>query len=455
MRSNLFIYVLVSLLTLLYFNFIVNLGFYESFSIGLMAFCFFDFLDNIGKKVVVLDIAIIVAIFTWLVMPVIFYQYYTKEDHLARIFYKYMPIPAEEYFSFVLPGTLAMIIGFKLRLSRLAINNDSGAYKAKLEQFFKGKARIGFILIGISLGSSVLYYVIPASFNHIVNLAEHLSYVGVFYIFFSDYKHKNIVLSSVLGLLAVTAIIQGVFGELVFLLALFYILIAIYLKKVPFFTKASVCISGIFLIFLIQNVKKTYRERAWVTGADPVYFMQLIGQSIEDPSLMFQKKTLFGAAIRMNQGWLIAITMDRVPRRFAFANGETIATSIAAAFIPRVIWPDKPEAGGRYNLKRFWGYELRGYSMNIGPIGEAYANFGKVGGIIFMFFYGLFFNGLLTFLLKWSEKRPTILCWIPFLFFHAVVVETDILTTVSSIVTSLIFMLLFIRLFKAAFHIKI
>jgi hypothetical protein len=151
----------------------------------------------------------------------------------------------------------------------------------------------------------------------------------------------------------------------------------------------------------------------------------------------------------MNQGWLVAVTMDRVPRRFDYAEGETIAKSIAAAFIPRILWPDKPEAGGKYNLKRFWGFELRGYSMNIGSIGEAYANFGRTGGIIFLFFYGLFFNFVLTMLLKWSEKRPSVLCWIPFLFFYAVVVETDTLTTFSSLVTGVIFMLIFIRLFKA------
>jgi hypothetical protein len=183
--------------------------------------------------------------------------------------------------------------------------------------------------------------------------------------------------------------------------------------------------------------------------------MELMSESITNPSSMFQKQKLFYSAVRMNQGWLIGMTMDRVPRRFEYAYGETIAISVAAAFVPRILWPDKPEAGGKYNLKRFWGYNIVGFSMNIGPIGEAYANFGVTGGIIFMFFYGLFFNAILTYLLKWSEKRSSILCWIPFLFFYAVVVETDILTTVGSIVTSLIFMVLFIRIFKATFHINL
>lgn len=455
MRKNVYFFLGFAFLVFLYFNNIVNLGGYESFSIALLVFSIFDFLDNIGKKVVVMDIAVIVSVFTWLVMPVIFYQFYTKDDHIARIFYKYMPIPAEQYFSFVLPGTLCMIAGFKLPLRKLEINTDPEGYKKKLEVFFKGKARIGFILIGISLVSGLLNYVLPYTLRRVTNLLEHLSYVGVFYIFFSDHKHKNKILVAVLSLLVINSIATGLFGELVYLLALFYILIALYLKKISFFSKLSICIAGLMVIFLIQNIKEAYRAKAWISGGDASYFVELIGNSIGDPASMFQKKKLFRTAVRMNQGWLIAVTMDRVPRVYEFAHGETIMISVAAAFVPRFIWPDKPEAGGKYNLKRFWGYNLVGYSMNIGPIGEAYANYGRNGGILFMFFYGLFFNTLLTSLLKWSEKKPTILCWIPFLFFYVVVMETDILTTVGSIVTSLIFMFLFVRIFKAVFHISL
>jgi hypothetical protein len=455
MGKNTILFIMISLIVFLYFSNMVGLGIYESASIGLLIFSLFNFLDNIGKKVVVLDIAIVVAIFTWLVMPVIFYQFYTREDTLARIFYKYMPIPADRYFPFVFPGTLSMIAGFKIPLARLQMNTNPRLYREKLEIYFNGKDRIGFILIGIGFASSILHYFIPPSLNHIIDLMTYLPYVGVFYIFFSQHKRKKLILGIVLAVLVSDAVIKGIFGVMVFLLILFYILIALYLKKIPFYTKLLITIFGILVIFLIQSVKKQYREEAWQKGGDATYFFKLMGASVSNPEVMFQEKALFGISVRMNQGWLIAVTMDRVPRIYEYANGETILTSVLAAFIPRVVWPDKPEAGGKYNLKRFWGYTLVGYSMNIGPIGEAYANFGTTGGIIFMFFYGLFFNAMLTLLLKWSEKRPSILCWIPFLFFYAVVVETDILTTVGSIVTSMIFMIIFIRIFKLALNIKL
>ncbi|GGB08457.1 hypothetical protein [Puia dinghuensis] len=458
MNNNRIAFVVVGLVFFLYYSYVTGLGFYESCSIGLLAYFFLDFLDNVGKRVVVLDIAVILALFTWLVMPVIFYQVYTKQDHLAFIFRHYMPIPADDYFSFAFPGTISMIIGFKLPLAKLQINQDPQAYKAKLQAFFKGKARIGFILIGISFAAGVLYRVVPASLNRPVNLLQQLSYVGVFYIFFSEHKHKNKILLAVLGLLAINSIIAGLFGELVFLVALFYILIALYLKKISFGVKLSVCLFGFICIFLIQNVKKTYRQETWShgeTNGSVGVFWDLVAEAATNPSVLLQKDRLYFTAVRMNQGWLIAETMYMVPARHEYAHGETIATSVLAAFIPRFLWPDKPEAGGKYNLMRFWGFYLRGYSENIGPIGEAYANFGRQGAIIFMFFYGLFFNGVLTYLLRRSEKRPSILCWIPFLFFYAVVVETDILTTVGSIVTSLIFMTIFSWLYYRIFHVRL
>jgi hypothetical protein len=457
MQKNRIAFFLAALIFFLYFLFGTGLGFYESCSIGMLVFFFLDFLDNIGRKIVVLDIAIILAIFTWLVMPVIFYQFYTKGDHLAWIFRRFMPISSDDYFSFALPGTLCMIIGFKIPLAKLQINRDPQAYKAKLEDFFKGKAMIGFILIGLSFVSGVLYNVVPQSLNRPVYLMTHLSYVGVFYIFFSEHKHKNKILLGVMGVLALNSVLTGLFGELVFLVTLFYILVALYLKRISFWVKLSVCMVGLTTIFLIQSVKKDYRQLTWhgSPGGDTRVFGDLISDAILNPSSMFKKDRLFNTAVRMNQGWLIAETMYKVPAKYDFAYGETIATSVAAAFVPRFLWPDKPEAGGRANLIRFWGYYIYGYSENIGPIGEAYANFGRTGGIIFMFFYGLFFNGVLTYLLRRSEKRPSVLCWIPFLFFYAVVVETDILTTVGSIVTSLMFMFIFSWLYKRIFHVSL
>src|SRR5215467_984130 len=79
---------------------------WESLAVSISIYFFCEFLENLGKKIVVMDLAIIMAVFTCLIMPVVFYHDYTQENLLARIWVKYMPIPSDEYFSFVLPAIL-------------------------------------------------------------------------------------------------------------------------------------------------------------------------------------------------------------------------------------------------------------------------------------------------------------------------------------------------------------
>jgi hypothetical protein len=285
---------------------------------------------------------------------------------------------------------------------------------------------------------------------------EHLTYVGVFYVIYSPYKHKRFVVAGVIALMIGQSIVTGMFGVLVYLLACSLTLILLG-KKIKFRYKLGISLLGILFMLLLQSVKMDYRQRNWVEGrgADPVYFAQLIAGRLTDMNSLLNQDNLFLTAVRMNQGWLVAVTMKMVPERKPFANGETIAKSVAATIVPRFLWPDKPDAGGKDNLRRFWGYDIHGYSMNIGPMGEGYANFDKIGGVIFMFLYGLFFNFMLTSILKFSEKRPTIILWLPFLFFYSLSVETDLLTTMGSLIKAIFFTWIIFRVYRIALQLEL
>jgi hypothetical protein len=273
---------------------------------------------------------------------------------------------------------------------------------------------------------------------------------------YSPNKYKRIVTPSVVVLMLGQTVVSGMFGDFIFMLACSIVLIFLG-NKISLYKKIAFALVGIFFLLVIQSIKSDYRKRNWIEGggADPAYFAELIGSRIGDPSSLVDPNEMFFAAVRMNQGWLVAVTMDKVPQKFPFADGETIWESVAASFVPRFLWKDKPEAGGKANLKRFWGYDIHGYSMGLGPLGEGYANFDRIGGIIYMFFYGLFFNLVLSIILKFSEKRPTLILWLPFLFFYAVVLETDLVTTMNSLVKGVFFTWLVFRFFRIAFRIDL
>jgi len=252
-----------------------------------------------------------------------------------------------------------------------------------------------------------------------------------------------------------SAIASGMFGELIFILSLSLIIILLEIK-VSFLIKFTFFFLGIFFILIIQTIKMDYRKKAWKGGdADPMYFAELVVNTVNSPSNIYTKVQFFKTAVRMNQGWLVAKTMYHVPRLKPYAEGETIWESVAATVVPRFLWPDKPEAGGKANLKRFWGYNLKGFSMNIGPLGEGYANFGVLGGIAFMFFYGLFFKLILDWLIKRALRRPTFICWMPYLFLYSIGLETDIMSTMNSLVKGVVFMLFVYWFFRVFLKLKL
>jgi hypothetical protein len=285
---------------------------------------------------------------------------------------------------------------------------------------------------------------------------EHLTFVGVFYVLYSPYRNKKLVVTGVIALMLAQTLIGGMFGELIYLLACSLTLILLG-KKISFPFKLTCALAGIFFIIVLQSVKLEYRQRNWIEGkgADPYYFGELITNRLTDANALINPNNLFFTSVRMNQGWLVAVTMKMVPNRYPFGDIENVGKSVASTIVPRFIWPDKPEAGGKANLKRFWGFKLSGYSMNLGPLGEAYANFDIAGGIFYMFLYGLFFNFVLSYLLKFSDRRPTIILWLPFLLFYAISVETDLVTTMGSLMKGIFFTWLVFKAYRIGFRIDL
>ncbi len=427
MRKAIFIFC-ISLLVIILLA--TDLSIWEALSIVLFIYFFLDFLEILGKRIAILELINILASFTCLVMPVIFYHEYTRENAMAKLWFKYMLVDSENYFSFMVPAVIALAIGLRIPLGKLRINKDPQIYMRNVVISLQNKSSTGLILIGIGFASGLLSFLPIPSLNEFFYLMAHLTFVGVFYVLYSPNKHKKAVVIFVLSLMVAQTIAEAMFGELVFILACTVPLVLLG-KNISFAKKFGIAVAGIFLIVVLQSIKVEYRKRLTMAGgeSDPLYYGQLVTEKVTDPSKMMSEEQLFMTSVRMNQGWLIATTMKMVPNKFDFAYGETIATSVAAAIVPRFLWPDKPQAGGKANLKRFWGYNIRGYSMNIGPFGEGYANFDKTGGVVYLFFYGLFYNLVLSLILKFSEKRPTIVLWLPFLFYFAIGVETDLLTT--------------------------
>ena len=444
----------LSLVFALFCYYTFDLSELEGFSVALSTFILVQFVSNFGKSIfLILDTIILLACLTWLVTPLFFYHYYNSTNFLANLWVKTMQVDSDEYYSYVLPGVLALWLGLRLKKSKFSSKNfklDNIIQYFQIANFKK----IGFILTVLSLFSTIIMGFVPGSIAYVFYLTQKLIFVGLIYLYYASEKQSFGYLFGGFALLLFTSIRGGMFGEMVFMTLIAAIIFstnyAIRLR-----TKVLIAAFGFSFIIILQSVKGEYRKVAWVSVASSTYFADLVADRLSNPSKIIDPNALFATAVRFNQGWLIASTMSRVPSVVPYAEGETIYNSVLAILVPRFLWPDKPIAGGKYNLKRFLGYGDISYSMNIGPIGEAWANFGKWGGIFFMFLYGLFFRFIFDFLLGIVNKRPSVIIWFPLLFFYAVGVETDILTTLNSLVKTMVFVGFIFWIFPKVFRIEL
>ena len=410
----------------------------ELTAIGLFVYFLLNFIDSIGKSYNPLDALILITLFQCMMMPIVVFHVYNDDALVIALKYD-MGVSADRYYGFIFPAILAMIIGIKLPgLLQRSYQQQIFQTIQRAKRHLQGKGNVGFLFIIIGFVSGIMTFFVPGDLNYIVYLFEKLLYVGVLYIYFSDFKSKKLYLGLAFFFIFSKSLAQGMFGELVYIVMLGTLLVLLG-QKIKSYLKFGIAILGMVFIFLIQSVKSEYRASAWGGGGGASLYLTLVQDRLSNPGKFFDWTTLFPFVNRANQGMIIGKVMDHVPSRAPFAEGETIFTSLAASFVPRLLWPNKPIAGGKLNMERFTGFIIEGYSMNVSPLGEAYGNFDVNGGIILMFFYGLFFALVITMLLHIGKKRPTILLWIPVLFLNSVQIETDILMCVNSMLKSLLF----------------
>ncbi len=233
----------------------------------------------------------------------------------------------------------------------------------------------------------------------------------------------------------------------------------------------ALLIGGVLFLPCIQYAKWEYRRAIWgiaggeqsleVFGLDaklttfnkpPLLIAKIVESFIHLLSFERLDEFFSDTILRYNQGWIVDRILTHVPSSEPFAGGETIRSATMASVFPRFIYRDKMKSGGAETFTRFTGVELGpNTSMNLGFVGEMYANYGYLGGIAGCGVYGLLLGFVLRFLLRKSEGRPMLLSFIPFVMNFAVVSEVGLLEVLNYTVKSAYFVTAIYFCFPALF----
>jgi hypothetical protein len=432
---------------------------YVELSVFLFVITVLSILDKLGKGLVLRELVVLHTIFICLVMPCIGYGIYNYNNYLARIFYRYMLVPDHVYFSYALPAVCAFSISMCYPVKqKKAILDEGNSFKQLLNMVrneLRTRYKTGIIIVVIGILTFFVMNLMPSSIKFAISLFFFASFAGILYIYYGPrFVSKNILLilfsSFILGL----AVQSGVFTVVVYMgITMFSFLFLG--KRYALWKKIIVFIIGCFLLFIIQNVKISYRDIIWKENRVDNK-ISLFGDIVIDKLVNLDKLMdvdgFFPIYMRTNQGYNITLVMRRIPTRQDFDNGSRLMLTAASALVPRFLWPDKPEAGGKESMKYFTGIDIRGWSTNISPLGEAYGSFGPVGGIFYMFALGLFIRWVYKRMFVIAQRLPLLILWIPVIFYQVTYcMETDSLQIFNSVFKGAFFIWLLYKLIPGWF----
>lgn len=345
------------------------------------------------------------------------------------------------YLSYAVPACIALYLG-----AVLAMRNLKPVYfnLEKVKSNFPAWACHAKVLFYAGL----FFYLVSSLFSNISALAfvfvllAALRYVGLFALILSGARRWWIYAVIVLALQLVSAASHGMFIDLVLWGAAFFLIVAYRYK----WKARAVLVLVVALVFLttLQSVKSNFRKTAWRNSVSASAKLSSLGdllvRRIDTPGSIFDAGNIAVTFVRFNQGWIVNRVIQRVPDIEPYAYGETIIKDLYAAFVPRVLAPDKAVAGGVQYMDRFAGIRLEGTSMNIGVAGEMYANFGIYGGVLGMGVFGYFIGFLYSILYKKAAQNPVWWAWGPFVGLFALKGEEGFMEITGWIVKSIIVM---------------
>jgi hypothetical protein len=407
-------------------------------------------LDKLGKGIVLRELMALHGCVVCLLMPLLGYLVYDHNNRLSAMWVRYMPIAEDRYFGLALPAMAGFIFSVCWPMNNPPATDSGSHLKSTIDRakvILGKKPTIGIFLLILGIGVFSISDFLPQSLQFAFLLFFFSAFAGLLYLYFTpNINYKMPILLVFAGFIVFHALRTGMFTIIAYmgitLFSFFFIG-----KKSPMWKKLVGFTVSIFLLIVIQSVKQSYRKVTWGTkeyeGSRALLFGNLIQQRLSSSSSQSAADAFFPVYYRTNQGYNVAMVMKRIPDLQPYDNGVNLAITFASALVPRVLWPDKPEAGGRFNMKYYTGYVIEGWSTNVGPLGEAYGSFGVMGGIIYMTFLGAFVRWSYRRVFLIANKIPLILFWIPVLFYQVTyALESDTLQILNS-------------LFKAAFFIWI
>lgn len=349
-----------------------------------------------------------------------------------QMYQKYrMQVPEEIYFAYAIPAVILFILGLHIsgRLKGEKIDEN------EVDRFVASNTLLPYIFIAIGFLSSYVSDFFGAELRNVFYILTGFKFIGLFMMLLSRQQVKILPLVIVVGSIVASSLKGGMFHDL--LTWLFFVLSVLAIRYRPtVVAKAWFAFGLVILVVVIQQLKGAYRSNIEFGTGDFETFEETF-RTVNQEGGIFDLSSIANSNVRINQGFIVTYTMSHVPEKEPFANGEELRMILEAAFLPRILAPNKLKSGDNSLVLKYTGMPIRqGTSMSISALGDGYINFGVFGGCIFMFLLGCVFNITLNGFHRFSKHFPVILLFTPLVFYYPIRPDTALQTGLGHLIKS-------------------
>lgn len=407
----------------------------EAIAFVLPIYCFLTFVDQISRRIALLECITFIAGLEILQVPAVTYWLLPSS----------MPIDSGTYFSYALPAFSLFYLGLLWKNRTPVTTNHKQTIQLSIDSLHHNH-QAGIVLLLIGLAGFGVRTFVPGAPTFVSYIPSYCLYISVLYTWYARSAFRWPIIGLVAVVLGAYTIREGMFGELFFWLMLLTLFLTTgRTKPLSGQVKALFVTAALSLLLVIQSVKAEYRYNTWghsrqERSGNAGLMGELLIDRLTDPSKLLAPAHFFSSFMRFNQGIMIGSALAKMPRHEPYANGEVLL-SLVHPFIPRLLWPGKPQTGGYENIRRFTSLpQSENTSINLSPLGEGYVNFGYYG-LLFSLGYGLLLGWAFRLVFQLAERHPTLILWLPMLFIGCLTMETDLLSTWGSLLNNALFLL--------------
>jgi len=379
-----------------------NVTAWSAFGLGFTALVVGHLCMTARRFVAFPDLIVAASCLQWIVAPWLAAQY------PSRMVLYHMTLPIDEYLGYAVPATIALWVGLHLPASRIMSTTWT---LPETEQLSKPLKRTLDAAIVIGLIADVYSDYVPAQLSFLAYLIASLRFVGALGWMITKTPGWAI---RVLGVMLYFVATQSAGGGMFYLVVHwggYFLLVYGFMKRWRM-RMAIALIAGIMALGLLQTVKPTFRnslieERPSGPVEAITRLTSMLWERVSQGHAADPEADTGDTLVRFNQGWIIARIMTHVPAEERYAKGQTLTDAAIFTVLPRFLFPGKREGASTELFFRFTGIKLPPNTrMGLGVIGELYANFGRVGGVLATLLYGVMMGSILLFFAVRAQKNP-------------------------------------------------